>query len=240
MKNSKFFSIVCCFAMLFCMLGCENTTTNASGEYTFVANPNVPGAPIRNPANAAADDEVQVNIPSGGGSSGGGSGDTIGDTWGATFVNKQHSPIDMQIWDNTVTVDDDKSDGLKLNIRSGWGAMLIVQKGAAAGGTPDCVYYDMSNVAKVVFKAKASKAMHGHVSYSSASSAAFSDANDKPNNLNVTTEWQEYTFTRAGVDKAFHIFSIILENVTSGDIFYVKDIDWQDADGNSVALKYAQ
>ena len=248
MKNSKFFSIVCCFAMLFCMLGCENTTTNASGEYTFVANPNVPGAPIRNPANAAADDEVQVNIPSGGGSSGGGTA--------IPGLYKVADGYDISIWacwDGeacriTAVSENGQDGGVRLKSVSPTkcdGSYFGVNLAAGTGGGANADI-NPNGFSKISFKIRGTISSSILNVYALGAGENTAIPAGKPTIASLTsaynaTEWTTVTLDMGTTVSQNLTSALILgaENGATTDQWVeIKEIDWLDAEGNSVVPEY--
>lgn len=167
--------------------------------------------------------------------------DTIGNAWGALFSNTNHSPIDLQVWQNfTGTYDD---NGMNVNFKSTEGAdgvwfggAIVQNMGAAVANS---VYYDMSSVAKITFKVRATASMPIWVGYSNQNQT---DSFIKQN-INVATDWQTITITSPGVSKAWSIFAFgsdnpgnILQNAT----LYFKDVTYLNSNGESVTLKYAK
>lgn len=167
--------------------------------------------------------------------------DTIGNAWGALFSNTNHSPIDLQVWQNfTGTYDD---NGMNVNFKSTEGAggvwfggAIVQNMGAAVANS---VYYDMSSVAKITFKVRATKSMPIWVGYSNQNQT---DSFIKQN-INVATDWQTITITSPGVSKAWSIFAFGCENpgnVYQNATLYFKDVTYLNSNGESVTLKYAK
>lgn len=167
--------------------------------------------------------------------------DTIGNAWGALFSNTKHNPIDLQVWQNFAATYDDNGMNVKYTATEGakgdWFGGAIVQNMKAAVATS--VYYDMSSVAKITFKVKATASMPIWVGYSNQNQT---DSFIKQN-INVATDWQTITITSPGVSKAWAIFGFGSDNpgnVLQNATLYFKDVTYLDSNGESVTLKYAK
>lgn len=186
----------------------------------------------------ARNSETPGSVGSGTGGSGSGSGsgssDTIGTSWGALFASTEHNSVDLQVWQG-FDAEFDSEYGMKATvIGSQWFGGAIVQN---SGPTPaNSIYYDMSSVAKVTFKVKASKGMTIWAGYSNQNQT---DSFVKQN-INVTTDWQTITVTSPGVAKAWSIFAFGSDGSTNGAWVAFKDVTYFDASGKSLSLKYAQ
>jgi hypothetical protein len=179
--------------------------------------------------------------PNNGGPATGGGSDTIGNAWGALFSNTNHSPIDLQVWQNFEAIYNDNGMNVKFKATEGangdWFGGAIVQN---MGQTPaNSIYYDMSSVAKVTFQVKATTAMPVWVGYSNQNQT---DSLIKQN-INVTTDWQTITINSPGVAKAWAIFALGCDNpgkVYQNATLSFKDVTYLNSNGESVTLKYVQ
>ena len=172
------------------------------------------------------------SISVGGGSVSG--ADSIGDAWGALFSDKSHNPIDLQVWQG-FDATYNNTDGMVCTISgSEWFGGAIVQNHKPV--PKDSVYFDMSAVKKMTFKVKASKNMTIWSSYSVTSKS--DEFRKDP--VNVTTDWQEVTFSKDGVKEAWSIFAFGSDGSTKGAKLYFKDVTYYDSEGKSLTLKYTK
>lgn len=224
-KSLKVLSVIAAVVLGLGLVGCAGDASVDDG-YDEVVTDSGKKSNSSSSSNNGSDDSGDV--------------ETIGDSWGALFSNGGHNPLDIQNWEGTFECDDDMSDGLKLTTASGWFGGVLCQSGKNGATDEACVFYDMSKVTKMTFKVKASKAMKVSCVYTTGEGKGFNDSTDKPKNVSATTEWKEFTYTAKGASKAYAIFTFVGDdNVKDGDWVMFKDITYFDADGNSVALKYA-
>ncbi len=161
--------------------------------------------------------------------------DTIGDSWGTLFSNRNHNPIDLQIWQGFDATYDDPEYGMYCEILPGaWFGGAIVQNCSPAPA--DSVFYNMSSVEKVTFKVKASMNMKIWAGYSNEAKSNSLMKQD----IDVTTDWQTITITQKGVKQAWAIFAFGSDGVGDDAWIAFKDVTYLDANGKSVALKYIQ
>lgn len=161
---------------------------------------------------------------SGGSGGSGGSGTTSG-------IWSKFEGADIQIWSNTFTAEEDSTDGLVITVGSvGWWGGCFCNAGAVAPTASDVVTFDMSNVAKITFDAKASASGSMWVSCSD------SAANTKgKTTMNLTTDFVSQTFNCTGNVSStdYGVLDFGGENA-SGTIVYIKNIAFYDSTGTEI------
>ena len=149
---------------------------------------------------------------------------------------------DMQVWVTegekkpTATLAE-KSDCLEIKIgREGWWGMCFCNKADIGVASPDCVTFNMSNIAKITFEAKASE--------SASMLAAQSDNNSDPQNktkIDLSTEFEEKEYNLSNPGSRDYGVLVFIGEPNSGTttktnvVISVKNIKFFDANGNETA-----
>ncbi len=168
----------------------------------------------------------------GGGNSGGGGGAGGGSALWSSFDGAS-----MQVWQETPSSPltaslAETEDGLEITIgSSGWWGMCFCND-ASVGANSNPVTFDMSNVAKITFEAKASKNATMWVGQSPRSSTP---ANQKTISLTTSFETKTYTLSNPGTD-CYGVLDLGGDpqqghTVESDVVITIKNIKFLDANG---------
>lgn len=140
---------------------------------------------------------------------------------------------DLQIWDGTFTAETDNTNGLIITVGSvGWWGGSFCNNGATAANAVDVVTFNMSNVAKITFDAKASATGSMWVSNSNSSATG-----QGLTAITLTTEWATKTFNCSGSVSAndYAVMAIgggeLSTTTTSGYKVYIKNIAFWNSSG---------
>lgn len=156
------------------------------------------------------------------------SGGSKGSTGKKSPLWSKFEGADMQVWVDTATLTP-TAECLEIKVKnSEWWGMCFCNKSDIGKEKPECVFFNMSNIAQITFEAKASSPVEIWVSQSDANA-------DKKNikKVNLTTSFETKTYTLQDPGSAdYGVLDIGGDNNPFGTIISIKNIKFLDAAGN--------
>lgn len=227
-KMLKLFAAFAMISLVISFAGCDLETEDELLE-TVAENPATPG---NTGSNGTGSSGTGSNNNTGGTGTGGSGSNT--ENSGSSSTSPLWSLFDgadMQVWEGTAMLEE-TDDGLEITIGSaGWWGMCFCNAAAVGPAASDCVTFDMSNIAKITFEAKASE--------KASIWASQSNAESKPTNqtkIDLTTSYETKTFTLKNPGKKdYGVLDIgggDLGTTTKSDVVvYIKNIKFFNASG---------
>ena len=236
-KMLKLFAAFAMISLVISFAGCDMATEDellddaASTEQTSGNG----GSNSNNSGNNSTSGNNNSNTPV---STGGNNSDSSDDSGDEASLWASFEGASMQIWKTeyepyNFTADLDETDeGLEITVLDeGWWGICFCNDASVGKDSPDVVTFDMSNVAKITFEAKASKKGSIWIAQSPRDSNPY---NQQTISLSTSFETKTYKLKNPGND-CYGLFDLGGGEgniVASDSVITIKNVKFLDANGN--------